>query len=70
MIYKYRQVYHFFVVEFAVLIGLYGLQHYISILGSIILVPLVIVPAMGGSYVRIIEVLFAILLPFSMLAHV
>ncbi|KAJ8436664.1 hypothetical protein Cgig2_006374 [Carnegiea gigantea] len=33
-----------------VLIGLYGFQHYISILGSIILIPLVIVPAMGGSY--------------------
>lgn len=33
-----------------VLIGLYGVQHYISILGSIILIPLVIVPAMGGSY--------------------
>uniref|UniRef100_A0A803M657 Nucleobase-ascorbate transporter 12 n=1 Tax=Chenopodium quinoa TaxID=63459 RepID=A0A803M657_CHEQI len=31
-------------------IGFYGLQHYISILGSIILIPLVIVPAMGGSY--------------------
>ncbi|XP_074276031.1 nucleobase-ascorbate transporter 12 [Silene latifolia] len=31
-------------------IGLYGLQQYISILGSIILIPLVIVPAMGGSY--------------------
>ncbi|KAK6936166.1 Nucleobase cation symporter 2 family [Dillenia turbinata] len=30
-------------------IGLYGLQHYISMLGSIILIPLVIVPAMGGS---------------------
>ncbi|KAF7805681.1 nucleobase-ascorbate transporter 12 [Senna tora] len=30
-------------------IGLYGLQHYISILGSLILVPLVIVPAMGGT---------------------
>ncbi|XP_010278221.1 PREDICTED: nucleobase-ascorbate transporter 12-like [Nelumbo nucifera] len=30
-------------------IGLYGLQHYISILGSLILIPLVIVPAMGGS---------------------
>ncbi|KAL9244574.1 hypothetical protein vseg_018341 [Gypsophila vaccaria] len=30
-------------------IGLYGVQHYISILGSIILIPLVIVPAMGGS---------------------
>ncbi|XP_057538389.1 nucleobase-ascorbate transporter 12 [Amaranthus tricolor] len=31
-------------------IGFYGLQHYVSILGSIILIPLVIVPAMGGSY--------------------
>ncbi|GAB4824754.1 Nucleobase-ascorbate transporter 12 [Ancistrocladus abbreviatus] len=31
-------------------IGLYGVQHYISILGSLILIPLVIVPAMGGSY--------------------
>ncbi|KAI5070170.1 hypothetical protein GOP47_0014513 [Adiantum capillus-veneris] len=27
----------------------YGLQHYLSIIGSIILIPLVIVPAMGGS---------------------
>ncbi|KAF2300744.1 hypothetical protein GH714_015466 [Hevea brasiliensis] len=31
-------------------IGLYGFQHYLSILGSLILSPLVIVPAMGGSY--------------------
>ncbi|XP_057954909.1 nucleobase-ascorbate transporter 12 [Malania oleifera] len=31
-------------------IGLYGLQHYISMLGSLILIPLVIVPAMGGTY--------------------
>ncbi|KAJ4978779.1 hypothetical protein NE237_009559 [Protea cynaroides] len=31
-------------------IGLYGLQHYISMLGSLILIPLVIVPAMGGSH--------------------
>ncbi|KAK9676891.1 hypothetical protein RND81_11G108200 [Saponaria officinalis] len=30
-------------------IGLYGVQHYISILGSVILIPLVLVPAMGGS---------------------
>lgn len=32
-------------------IGFYGLQHYLSMLGSLILVPLVIVPAMGGSHV-------------------
>ncbi|XP_059314812.1 nucleobase-ascorbate transporter 12 isoform X2 [Lycium ferocissimum] len=31
-------------------IGLYGFQHYLSMLGSLILVPLVIVPAMGGNY--------------------
>ncbi|KAK9158801.1 hypothetical protein Scep_005375 [Stephania cephalantha] len=31
-------------------IGLYGLQHYVSILGSLILIPLVIVPAMGGTH--------------------
>uniref|UniRef100_A0A803PTE4 Nucleobase-ascorbate transporter 12 n=1 Tax=Cannabis sativa TaxID=3483 RepID=A0A803PTE4_CANSA len=30
-------------------IGLYGFQHYLSILGSLILTPLVIVPAMGGT---------------------
>lgn len=30
-------------------IGLYGFQHYLSMLGSLILIPLVIVPAMGGS---------------------
>lgn len=27
----------------------YGLQHYLSIVGSIVLIPLVLVPAMGGS---------------------
>ncbi|KAL8057787.1 hypothetical protein ABFX02_04G206200 [Erythranthe guttata] len=31
-------------------IGLYGFQHFLSILGSLILIPLVIVPAMGGTY--------------------
>ncbi|CAL1367067.1 unnamed protein product [Linum trigynum] len=30
-------------------IGLNGLQHYISMLGSLLLIPLVIVPAMGGT---------------------
>ncbi|XP_047308379.1 nucleobase-ascorbate transporter 12-like [Impatiens glandulifera] len=30
-------------------IGLYGFQHYISMLGSLILIPLVLVPTMGGS---------------------
>ncbi|KAH6773069.1 nucleobase-ascorbate transporter 12 [Perilla frutescens var. hirtella] len=31
-------------------IGLYGFQHFLSLLGSLILIPLVIVPAMGGTY--------------------
>lgn len=35
----------------SVAIGFYGFQHYLSILGSLILIPLVIVPAMGGNYV-------------------
>lgn len=30
-------------------IFLYGIQHYLSIAGSLVLIPLVIVPAMGGS---------------------
>ncbi|KAI0531156.1 hypothetical protein KFK09_000709 [Dendrobium nobile] len=30
-------------------IVLYGIQHYLSILGSLVLIPLVIVPAMGGT---------------------
>ncbi|KAK7256982.1 hypothetical protein RIF29_30632 [Crotalaria pallida] len=32
-----------------VLIGVYGIQHYVLILGSLILIPLVIVLAMGGT---------------------
>jgi xanthine/uracil permease len=35
----------------AVPVVVFGFQHYISMLGSIILVPLVMVPAMGGSVV-------------------
>ncbi|AES88453.2 nucleobase-ascorbate transporter-like protein [Medicago truncatula] len=31
-------------------IAVYGIQHYVSMLGSLILIPLVIVPAMGGSH--------------------
>ncbi|KAJ6395569.1 hypothetical protein OIU77_020756 [Salix suchowensis] len=31
-------------------IGLYGFQHYLSMLGSLVLIPLVIVPAMGGTH--------------------
>jgi len=32
-------------------IAVYGIQHYVSMLGSLVLIPLVIVPAMGGSHV-------------------
>ena len=35
----------------AVPLVIYGFQHYISMVGSIILIPLVMVPAMGGSAV-------------------
>ncbi|KAL8501220.1 hypothetical protein ACS0TY_020682 [Phlomoides rotata] len=31
-------------------IGLYGIQHFLSMMGSLVLIPLVIVPAMGGTY--------------------
>jgi hypothetical protein len=41
----------FFFMVVLVPIGVYGIQHYVSILGSLILIPLVIVPAMGGSHV-------------------
>ena len=40
---------HIYYTMFSVPIGLYGFQHYLSILGSLILIPLVIVPAMGGT---------------------
>ncbi|KAL2328504.1 hypothetical protein Fmac_021931 [Flemingia macrophylla] len=32
-------------------IGVYGVQQYVSMLGSLVLIPLVIVPAMGGTHV-------------------
>ncbi|XP_013631235.1 PREDICTED: nucleobase-ascorbate transporter 12 isoform X2 [Brassica oleracea var. oleracea] len=42
-------------------IGFYGLQQYLSMLGSLILVPLVIVPAMGGSHEDIANVVSTVL---------
>ncbi|ESQ51244.1 hypothetical protein EUTSA_v10016327mg [Eutrema salsugineum] len=42
-------------------IGFYGLQHNLSMLGSLILVPLVIVPAMGGSHEEIANVVSTVL---------
>ncbi|KAG7642312.1 unnamed protein product [Arabidopsis thaliana] len=42
-------------------IGFYGLQHYLSMLGSLILVPLVIVPAMGGSHEEVANVVSTVL---------
>uniref|UniRef100_A0A7N0VBU9 Nucleobase-ascorbate transporter 12 n=1 Tax=Kalanchoe fedtschenkoi TaxID=63787 RepID=A0A7N0VBU9_KALFE len=43
-------------------IGLYGLQHYLSMLASLILIPLVIVPAMGGNQDDISQVVSSVLL--------
>lgn len=37
----------------AVLLIFYGLQHFLSLAGSLIFIPLIMVPAMGGSDVRI-----------------
>ncbi|RXH74141.1 hypothetical protein DVH24_021735 [Malus domestica] len=50
--YKYFISFHHAIPSllFDVPIGLYGFQHYLSMLGSIILIPLVIVPTMGGTY--------------------
>ncbi|KAL6566923.1 Nucleobase-ascorbate transporter 12 [Orobanche minor] len=42
-------------------IGLYGFQHFISMLGSLILIPLVIVPAMGGTYEDTADVVSTVL---------
>lgn len=36
----------------AVPIIFYGLQHYLSLAGSLIIIPVIIVPAMGGTDVR------------------
>lgn len=41
----------FYFMDDSVPIGVYGIQHYISIIGSLVLIPLVIVPAMGGTHV-------------------
>lgn len=41
---------------FAVPLVYYGLQHYLSLVGSFVFVPLIIVPAMGGTDVSIFSV--------------
>ncbi|KAL4591665.1 hypothetical protein LXL04_004635 [Taraxacum kok-saghyz] len=41
--------------------GFYGFQHYLSMLGSLVLVPLVIVPAMGGDHEDISMVVSTVL---------
>ena len=38
---------------FAVPLMYYGLQHYLSLVGSVVFIPLIIVPAMGGTDVSI-----------------
>lgn len=40
---------------FAVPIILYAVQHYLSMMGSLILMPLIIVPAMGGTKVTSVQ---------------
>ncbi|XP_045831936.1 nucleobase-ascorbate transporter 12-like [Trifolium pratense] len=43
-------------------ISVYGIQHYVSMLGSLVLIPLVIVPAMGGSHEETAKVVSTVLL--------
>lgn len=42
-----------FVLCMTVPVIYYGLQHYLSLAGSLVLIPLIMVPAMGGTDVRI-----------------
>jgi nucleobase transporter 1/2 len=46
--------YLFFLLTAALLVY-YGLQHYLSMAGSLIFIPLIIVPAMGGTDVSIVS---------------
>jgi hypothetical protein len=46
--------YLFFLLT-AALLMYYGLQHYLSMAGSLIFIPLIIVPAMGGTDVSIVS---------------
>lgn len=34
---------------FAVLLIFYGIQHYLSLAGSLVFIPLIMVPVMGGT---------------------
>lgn len=43
----------FVLAVFAVPLIYYGLQHYLSLVGSVVFMPLIIVPAMGGTDVSI-----------------
>jgi len=45
----------FFFLLTAALLMYYGLQHYLSMAGSLIFIPLIIVPAMGGTDVSIVS---------------
>jgi hypothetical protein len=47
----------------------YGLQHYLSLAGSLIFIPLIIVPAMGGTDVRMCFPAFIFVLQFKRATH-
>jgi nucleobase transporter 1/2 len=38
-----------FFLSIAALLVFYGIQHYLSIAGSLVFIPLILVPTMGGS---------------------
>lgn len=47
----------------------YGLQHYLSLAGSLIFIPLIIVPAMGGTDVSMCFPAFIFVLQFKWVTH-
>lgn len=52
---------HFCFTLIVVQLQIYGLQHYISLAGSLIFIPLIMVPAMGGTDVSISFVTYDVL---------
>lgn len=54
----------------SVFLAVYGIQHYLSIIGSLILTPLVIAPAMGASHVSSHFSFSIILVMFLFLANI
>jgi len=61
---------NYFCMYVSVFHAVYGIQHYLSIIGSLILTPLVIAPAMGASHVSSHFSFSTILVMFLFLANI